>query len=174
MYDKHQLYAMAANQKKTSTGKKIIKIQNKAIFIYHKENELIENILYLQTKTSISIKIRDKKKFTKNLSEANIPGGIFPGTLQENMFYPLQRYVIFVKTIRGFCREFPFNEKMCTKIAPYKTKNCSFPLILINDFIIWEIETDLFPNTLIVLFSTVCQCYLRIFQKLTYKYMATL
>ena len=39
-----------------------------------------ENRFYLQTKIYIKIKLRDKKKFTKNLTGGNFPGDIFPGS----------------------------------------------------------------------------------------------
>ena len=32
-----------------------------------------------ETKTSIKIKVRDKKKFTKNSMGGSFPGGSFPG-----------------------------------------------------------------------------------------------
>ena len=52
---------------------------NREIVIYNQKNKLNQNRFYLQSKVSIKIKIRDKKKFTKNLIGGNFPGRNFPG-----------------------------------------------------------------------------------------------
>ena len=79
MYDKHQPCATAENQK-YMYRKKNSEIQNKEIAIYSPNHKLNKNRFYLQTKISIKIKIRDKKRFTKNFMVAIFRETIFLGS----------------------------------------------------------------------------------------------
>ena len=80
MYNNFQLYTIPENQNYTQRKKSNRKTKNKKIVIYNRKNKLNENKFYLQTKISMKIKIRDKKKFTKNLMEGIFPGCNFPGS----------------------------------------------------------------------------------------------
>ena len=65
--------SFSENQKYTHKKKKY---GNKEIVIYSQKNKLNEKRFYIHTKISINVKIRNKKKFTKNsLGEAIFRGG---------------------------------------------------------------------------------------------------
>lgn len=64
--------SFSENQKYTHKKKKY---GNKEIVIYSQKNKLNENRFYIHTKISINVKIRNKKKFTKN----SLGGAIFRG-----------------------------------------------------------------------------------------------
>ena len=65
--------SFSENQEYTHKKKKY---GNKEIVIYSQKNKLNENRFYIHTKISINVKIRNKKKFTKNsLGEAISRGG---------------------------------------------------------------------------------------------------
>ena len=70
---------MSENQKYAHRKKVMEKYKISKLLFIIKKNELNENRFFLRAEILIKIKIRDKKKLTKNLMGGNFPGGNFPG-----------------------------------------------------------------------------------------------